>query len=51
MPACARLRHVAGARWGDKRHMNLKRLEAVLMTPPLPDNAILSQIAALFANS
>ena len=30
MPACARLRHVAGTKWGNKKYMNMKHLEAVL---------------------
>ena len=30
MLVCARLRHVAGAQWGNKKHMNMKHLEAVL---------------------
>ena len=25
----ARLRHVAGTQWGNKKHMNMKSLEAV----------------------
>ena len=28
MPVCARLRHVAGARWGNKKYMSMKHLEA-----------------------
>ena len=27
---CARLRHVAGTQWGNKKYMNMKHLEAVL---------------------
>ena len=30
MLACARLRHVAGIQWGNKKHMNMKHLEAAL---------------------
>ena len=30
MLVCARLRHVAGTQWGDKKYMNMKHLEAVL---------------------
>ena len=30
MLVCARLRHVAGTQWGNKKYMNMKRLEAVL---------------------
>ena len=27
---CARLRHVAGTQWGNKKYMNTKHLEAIL---------------------
>ena len=27
MPVCARLRHVAGTQWGNKKYMNMKHLE------------------------
>ena len=30
MRVCARLRHVAGTRWGCKKYMNMKHLEAAL---------------------
>ena len=30
MLVCARLRHVAGTQWGDKKYMNMKHLEAAL---------------------
>ena len=30
MLACARLRHVAGTQWGNKKYMNMKHLEAVM---------------------
>lgn len=30
MLICARLRHVAGTQWGNKKHMNMKHLDAVL---------------------
>ena len=30
MLVCARLRHVAGTQWGNKKHMNMKHLEAIL---------------------
>ena len=29
-PVCARLRHVAGTQWGNKKYMNMKHLEAAL---------------------
>ena len=35
MLVCARLRHVAGTQWGNKKYMNMKHLEAALRTPPL----------------
>ena len=35
MLVCARLRHVAGTQWGNKKCMNMKHLEAALRTPPL----------------
>ena len=30
MLVCARLRHVAAIQWGNKRHMNMKHLEAAV---------------------
>ena len=30
MQVCARLRHVAGTQWGNKKYMNIKHLEAAL---------------------
>ena len=30
MLVCARLRHVAGTQWGNKKYMNMKHLEAVM---------------------
>ncbi len=30
MLACARLRHVAGTQWGNKKYMNMKHLEAAM---------------------
>ena len=35
MLVCARLRHVAGTQWGNKRYMNMKHLEAVLEDTPI----------------
>ena len=29
MLVCARLRHVAGTQWGNKKYMNMKHLEAM----------------------
>ena len=30
MLVCARLRHVAGTQWGNRKYMNIKHLEAAL---------------------
>lgn len=30
MLVCARLRHVAGTQWGNKKYMNMKHLEAAI---------------------
>ena len=30
MLVCARLRHVAGTQWGNKKYMNMKHLEAII---------------------
>ncbi|HIW72789.1 MAG TPA: hypothetical protein H9684_00545, partial [Firmicutes bacterium] len=30
MLVCARLRHVAGTQWGNKKYMNMKHLEATI---------------------
>ena len=30
MLVCARLRHVGGTQWGNKKYMNMKHLEATL---------------------
>ena len=35
MLVCARLRHVAGTQWGNKKHMNMKHLEAALNDVPI----------------
>jgi len=40
MLVCARLRHVAGSQWGNKKYMNMKHLEAPLRMPPLPADSI-----------
>ena len=29
MLVCARLRHVAGTKWGSKKYMNMKHLDAL----------------------
>ena len=35
MLVCARLRHVAGTQWGNKKYMNMKHLEAALADTPI----------------
>ncbi|MBC8532741.1 IS256 family transposase [Yeguia hominis] len=35
MLVCARLRHVAGTHWGNKKYMNMKHLEAALNDVPI----------------
>ena len=35
MLVCARLRHVAGAQWGNKKYMNMRHLVAALDDAPL----------------
>ena len=35
MLVCARLRHVAGTQWGNKKYMNMKHLEAALEDAPI----------------
>ena len=44
MLVCARLRHVAGTQWGNKKYMNMKHLEDPLRTPPLPADFIYTRI-------
>ena len=36
MLTCARLRHVAGTQWGNKKYMNMKHLEAALDDTSIP---------------
>jgi transposase-like protein len=33
MLVCARLRHVAGSQWGNKKYLNMKHLENIGQTP------------------
>lgn len=40
MVVCARLRHVAGTQWGNKKQMNMKHLEVDTLAPPLPADFI-----------
>ena len=35
MLVCARLRHVAGTQWGNKKYMNMKHLEATVEDPSI----------------
>ena len=35
MLVCARLRHVAGTQWGNKKYMNMKHLEAAVEAPSI----------------
>ena len=35
--ACARLRHVAGTHWGNKKYMNMKQLESALDDASIAD--------------
>ena len=37
MLVCARLRHVAGTQWGDKKYMNMKHLEAAVEDASIAD--------------
>ncbi|MCI6759490.1 MAG: IS256 family transposase, partial [Clostridiales bacterium] len=37
MLVCARLRHVAGTQWGNKKYMNMKHLEAALYDASIAD--------------
>ena len=36
MLTCARLRHVAGTQWSNKKYMNIKHLEAALDDTSIP---------------
>ena len=35
MLVCARLRHVAGTQWGNKKYMNMRHLEAAFSDPSI----------------
>ena len=37
MLVCARLRHVAGSQWGNKKYMNMKHLEAAIEDASIAD--------------
>ena len=47
MLVCARLRHVAGTQWGNKKYMNMKHLEEPLRMPPLLADFIYTRICKL----
>ncbi len=49
MLLCARLRHVAGIQWGNKKYMNMKHLEALWMTPLLLADFIRPELVNKFA--
>ena len=38
MLVCARLRHVAGTQWGNKKYMNMKHLEAAVEDASIAGN-------------
>lgn len=40
---CARLRHVAGTQWGNKKYMNMKHLETTLEDTPIAGGLHLQQ--------
>ena len=40
---CARLRHVAGTQWGNKKYMNMKHLETTLEDTPIAGGLQLQQ--------
>ena len=44
MLVCARLRHVAGTQWGNKKYMNMSTWRLPLRTPPLPADFIYTRI-------
>ncbi len=48
MVVCARLRHVAGTQWGNKKQMNMKHLEVDTLAPPLPADFIYLRACKLF---
>ena len=35
MLVCARLRHVAGTQWGNRKYMNMRHLEAAFSDPSI----------------
>ena len=51
MLVCARLRHVAGTQWGNKKYMNMKHLEAVLEDTLVPVDLIQPESAIQFAHN
>ena len=51
MLVCARLRHVAGTQWDNKKYMNMKHLEAALNESLLPADFIQPEPANNFAHN
>ena len=52
MLVCARLRHVAGTQWGNKKYMNMKHLDAAVQDASIaPVDFFLSETANLFAHN
>ncbi len=49
MLVCARLRHVAGIQWGNKKYMNMKHLGRLWTTSLLPGDFIRPESANIFA--
>ena len=37
MSVCARLHHMAGIQWGNKKYMNMKHLETAIEDAPFAD--------------
>ena len=48
---CARLRHVAGIQWGNKKYMNMKHVEAVLENASIADWLYSSRDCKLFTHN
>ena len=51
MLVCARLRHVAGTQWGNKKYMNMKHLETAPEDALLPADLIRPESANKFAHN
>lgn len=44
MLVCAQLGHVAGTQWGNKKYMNMKRMEAVFEHAPIAGWSFISRV-------